>query len=286
MISVKTSTVGSPVISKITKSFFEGMPKASTYLEEAEFGLRRILPLLQSLPNKARVLEVGSGPCILLAEINQRFPNLILQGIEPMGDGFAFFNDFINTVQFQKSKINLHQGSYETFPENGKWDTIFLINVFEHLVDWRDFLSFANNSLAKNGRLIILCPNYGFPYESHFHLPIIVNKSLTKMLFRKKIKYFERNNDNAGLYQSLNFVRLRQVRRAAKAVGLNLSVNTEIINEMIERLDKDPSFKKRQNILAIPAQILKKTGLLNYLLKNKFLQNYLPYMQITLTRKF
>jgi len=153
-------------------------------------------------------------------------------------------------------------------------------------VDWRDFLSFANNSLAENGRLVILCPNYGFPYESHFHLPIIVNKSLTKMLFRKKIKYFERNNDNAGLYQSLNFVRLRQVRRAAKAVGLNLSVNTEIINEMIERLDKDPSFKKRQNILAIPAQILKKTGLLNYLLKNKFLQNYLPYMQITLTRKF
>ena len=278
MISVKTSAVGSPVISKITKSFFEGMPKASTYLEEAEFGLRRILPILQSLPNKARVLEVGSGPCILLAEINQRFPNLILQGIEPMGDGFAFFNDFINTVQFQKSKINLHQGSYETFPENGKWDTIFLINVFEHLVDWRDFLSFANNSLAKNGRLIILCPNYGFPYESHFHLPIIVNKSLTKMLFRKKIKYFERNNDNA--------VRLRQVRCAAKAVGLNLSVNTEIINEMIERLDKDPSFKKRQNILAIPAQILKKTGLLNYLLKNKFLQNYLPYMQITLSRKF
>ena len=47
-------------------------------------------------------------------------------------------------------------------------------------MDWRDFLSFANNSLAENGRLIILCPNYGFPYESHFHLPIIVNKSLTK----------------------------------------------------------------------------------------------------------
>jgi len=105
------------------------------------------------------------------------------------------------------------------------------------------------------------------------------------MLFRKKIEYFERNNDNAGLYQSLNFVRLRQVRRAAKALGLNLCVNTEIINEMIDRLDKDPSFKKRQNILAIPAQILKKTGLLNYLLKNKFLQNYLPYMQITLSRK-
>jgi SAM-dependent methyltransferase len=285
MISVKTSTVGSPAISKVTKSFFEDMPKASTYIEEAEFGLRRILPVLQSLPNKARVLEVGSGPCILLAEINQRFPNLMLQGIEPMGDGFAFFNDFINNVQFRKSKISLHQGSYETFPDNGKWDTIFLINVFEHIVDWRDFLSFANNSLAKNGRLIILCPNYGFPYESHFHLPIIFNKSLTKMLFRKKIEYFERNNNNAGLYQSLNFVSLRQVRRAAKEMGLNLSVNTEIINEMVDRLDKDPFFQKRQNILAIPAQILKKAGLLKYLLKNKFLQNYLPYMQITLSQK-
>ena len=284
-MSIKASAVCDTTISNITQSFFKGIPKASMYLEEAEFGLRRILPLLEALPNKARVLEVGSGPCILLAEINKRFPDLVIQGIEPMGDGFSFFDDFIGNLRSQQGEIKLYRGGYENFPADGKWDIIFLINVFEHIANWRDFLRFASASLAKDGRLIILCPNYGFPYESHFNLPIIFNKWFTKILFRKKIDQFELSNDCSGLYQSLNFVRLKQVRRVATTMGLDLSVDTEIINEMINRLDNDPSFKKRQNILAGPAQVLKKTGLLGPLLKTKFFQNYSPYMQITLSRK-
>ena len=55
---------------------------------------------------------------------------------------------------------------------------IFCVNVFEHVDDWRHFLDWASKNLNENGQFIVLCPNYGIPYESHFKIPIIFNKRL------------------------------------------------------------------------------------------------------------
>jgi SAM-dependent methyltransferase len=255
------------------------LPKGAMYIEEAKFGLRRILPFLQALPSGARVLEVGSGPCIVLSEISLRFPDLHLQGIEPMGDGFSYFENFIARLSCSKH-FSVYRGGYESFPDKGPWDLIFLVNVFEHLPDWRDFLKFIERNLSKDGKCVVLCPNYGFPYESHFRLPVIWNKAITGTFFRKRIEVFERKNDNDGLYRSLNFVTLRQIRKAAPNAGLNLAINSDIIIEMIERLDNDPEFASRQGLLAGPARILRRSGILNELLERAFMQNFLPYMQI------
>lgn len=271
-------------ISLDVRAFFNDFPKGEMYLEEAEFGLRRVLPLLEELPAEARVLEVGSGPCIALAEIVQRFPHLDVHGIEPMSDGFAFFDEFIARMETANGRLNVHRGGYEDFPSDGKWDLIFLVNVFEHLPDWQDFLDFAEKSLSKDGRCIVLCPNYGFPYESHFKLPIILNKRLTGRVFRAAIERFEEDNDNSGLYRSLNFVTLSKVRRAVKQRNLEMDVNTDIIREMIDRLDQDPSFRERQKMFTIPARLLKRSGLLKPMLGCHPIQNYLPYMQFTLRR--
>ncbi|WP_164516553.1 class I SAM-dependent methyltransferase [Minwuia thermotolerans] len=254
------------------------------YLEEAEFGLRKVLPLLVGLPDGARVLEVGSGPGILLAEITERFPLLTVRGIEPFSDGFDFFNEFIERMRAERSRVDIHLGGYESFPQDGMWDLIFLVNVFEHLPDWKDFLNFIVRSMAPGGHCVVLCPNYGFPYESHFRLPIVLNKRITGALFKKRIDRFERDNANAGLFQSLNFVRLVEIRKAAREIGLEIEVDPEIIREMIERLDTDDAFRRRQSILALPAQILRRTGLLDWLLEFRFVQNYLPYIQFTLSR--
>jgi len=271
-------------VSTTVRNYFRGIPKENIYLEEAEFGLRRMLPLLEDLPKGGRVLEVGSGPCIVLAEITARFPDLTIRGIEPMSDGFAFFKEFVGRMQAERGGMDVYLGGYESFPSNGAWDLIFLVNVFEHLPDWRNFLNFVARSLAAGGRCVVLCPNYGFPYESHFKLPVVVNKRITGALFRKRIARFERENDNTGLYRSLNFVRLAQVRKAARAVGLDLVVDPGIIHEMIERLDTDPAFRQRQKVLALPAWILTRTRLLNPLLTVRFVQNHLPYMQFTLSK--
>ncbi|MEW9920362.1 class I SAM-dependent methyltransferase [Marimonas sp. MJW-29] len=271
-------------VSETVRNYIRGIPKGDTYLEEAQFGLRRILPLLDNLPEGGRVLEVGSGPCIVLAEITARFPKLTIKGIEPMSDGFAFFDDFVSKMQSEQAEMDIYLGGYESFPTKREWDLIFLVNVFEHLPDWRDFLSFVARSLAPGGSCVVLCPNYGFPYESHFKLPVVVNKRITGALFRKRIARFESENESTGLYRSLNFVTLAQVRSAAPSVGLNLKVNPEIIHEMIERLDTDPAFRQRQKWLVFPARALSRTGLLNFLLRLRFVQNHLPYMQFTLSR--
>jgi SAM-dependent methyltransferase len=271
-------------VSTTVRNYFRGVPKEHTYLEEAEFGLNRMLPLLEDLPEGARVLEVGSGPCIVLAEITARFPKLIIKGIEPMSDGFAFFDEFVTRMQNERGGMEVHLGGYESFPPQGTWDLIFLVNVFEHLPNWRDFLDFVACSLAPGGRCVVLCPNYGFPYESHFKLPVIVNKRITKALFDAKIARFELENNNTGLFRSLNFVRLVQVRKAARKAGLDLKVDTRIIYEMIERLNTDPAFRQRQAVLLLPARLLARSGVLQVLLKIPFFQNRMPYMQITLSR--
>lgn len=272
-------------ISPILCDYFAQTPKGPTYLAEAEFGLRQVFPYLAELPEGAKVLEVGSGPCILLSELAERFPQLQFQGIEPMSDGFAFFEDFIQEMRTARPRMNVHLDGYESFSTEQTWDLIFLVNVFEHLPDWRHFLSFIDRSLAPNGHCVVLCPNYGFPYESHFKLPVVFNKRITGAIFRRQIDSFEKLNDNAGLYRSLNFVKLRQVRHAAAQQGFKIDVDTGIIREMVDRLDKDPAFRERQKALSVPARFLRASGILNWMLKTPLIQNYLPYLKFILSRQ-
>lgn len=90
---------------------------------------------------------------------------------------------------------------------------------------------------------------------------------------------------NKAGYRSLNFVRLSQVRRAARDKGLMLTVETGIISEMIDRLDADLAFRERQKTLAIPARFLKGSSLLDWLLRVPLVQDRLPYMKLILSKE-
>lgn len=271
-----------PHISDNIRRYFDDMSKGKTYLEEAEFGMGRILPALADLPPGARVLEIGSGPSILLAEITEQFPHLNISGIEPMSDGFAFFENYLRTMRQECASLDVKPIGYEDVDQCERWDLIFLINVFEHLPNWRDFLDFVLRSLKPKGTCVVLCPNYGFPYESHFKIPVLWNKALTQRVFSKHIARFELENDSAGLYDSLNFVCLKHVRREACRLGLALEVDITILDEMVRRLGVDPAFRERQKTLSVPARIFARSGVLKYLLNFKLVQNRMPYMQFSL----
>ncbi len=264
---------------------FRGTPKGPTYLAEAEFGLSQIEPFLERLPQGARVLEIGSGPCIVLAEIARSRPHLHVNGIEPMSSGFTHFRSFLEAMQAKLPNLRLFRGGYEDFPPSGEWDLMFLINVFEHLPDWRDFLSFTRERLAVGGTCVILCPNYGFPYESHFGIPVIGNKRITRKVFARRIESVEREKDLPGLYDSLNFVKLADVRAACTDRLLALETDFSVIRTMVGRLDSEPEFSERQKLIAPAAKILHRTGLLNWLLARRLIQDRLPYMKLVLKRK-
>ncbi|MBM3618245.1 MAG: class I SAM-dependent methyltransferase, partial [Alphaproteobacteria bacterium] len=245
-----TVTYASDLLSSLKTADFL---KKEICIAEAQFGLRHIAPHLENLPRDAKILEVGCGSGILLGLLKERFPDLDCEGVEPFGDGFAAIQALSDHIR--EGGIQIHHVGYEAHHPPHLYDVIYSINVFEHLPDWRHFLDYAIKHLKPEGVCVILCPNYGFPYESHFKLPILINKTITGKVFQKAIQRREQNRNTHGLWKSLNFVKLRQVRAAAESRAFSLTVHANIIEDMIARISTDEQFKKRQSWMGILGRI-------------------------------
>tara|TARA_B100000900_G_scaffold366584_1_gene342545 strand:- start:620 stop:1390 length:771 start_codon:yes stop_codon:yes gene_type:complete len=249
------------------------------WLAEAKFGYSHIKTYCDNLANGSNVLEIGSGSGILLSMLSDRFKHLAFQGLEPFGDGFQTSSSLNKLVK--ETGVNIHNISYTKFLPKTKFDLVFSINVFEHLDDWKDFLSWSSKILSKKGKLITLCPNYGFPYESHFRIPIIYNKNITYLLFKNHIKKIEDFENLSGIWKSLNFVKKKEVFNyillEKNRLKLRMFDDTSIIDQMILRLTSDIEFKKRQKTIGNIATILNLIGIVKIL---KLFKNYLPYMKL------
>ena len=265
-------------------ALFSESSKAEQHCAEAEFGHKYILNAVRGLSIKSRVLEVGSGSGLLLSRLSREFAEIDFTGLEPMGDGFTYkpiMYDFIDGLP----NVVIKPVGYESLSSSDKFDLIFLVNVFEHLPDWKDFMKVVKRSLNPGGRCIILCPNYSFPYEPHFRLPIFLNKSLTRGVFGKSILSYERREEAEGLWKSLNFVKLRHVKTKAKSLDLEIDTQKDILADMITRLDSDPEFANRQGLLKLPISFLQKLGVIKFVLNAKVFENWLPYMHLNVTHR-
>ena len=116
------------------------------------------------------MLEIGCGIGILLAAIKEKYPNISLEGIEPYKGGFDRLKA---TKSLIPNNIGIKYLKFEDF-EPKKYDIIYSVNVFEHLSDWKLYLDKTEDWLKPKGVNIILCPNYSFPYESHFRIPYFI----------------------------------------------------------------------------------------------------------------
>ena len=254
---------------------------SDTWINEALFGYNQIQNYLNQLKPNDDVIEIGCGSGILLSLIKENYKNINIQGIEPFGYGFDNLRDLNKLIQSNGTEI--HNISFEELDTTKKFDLIFSINVFEHLNDWKKFLIKAKYLLKKDGKLIILCPNYGFPYESHFGIPIIINKKLTYLIFKNYIKNFEIKKSNIGLWKSLNFVKKREVRSFLKTNNycgdFKMIDHKNIINNMITRSLNDGKFRERQKFISFIAIFLRKTGIIKLLI---LFPDFLPYMKLEL----
>ena len=250
------------------------------YIEEAMFGFSHLIKPIRSLDSNANILEVGCGSGILLSMFAEEFPEHNFTGIEPFGDGFSELKELNSAVRRMGVELNIE--GYEQYQAQLKYDFIYCVNVFEHVDDWRHFLSWAVNNLTEGGEFVVLCPNYGFPYEPHFRIPTIVSKKLTYKVFKNYIKNYEQENQCLGLWDSLNFVKKSEVNAYCNEKSSQLNVvmwdDISIINDMIERLSKDPNFRKRQTVIGNVARILNAIGVLNLMKK---LPYFLPYMKVS-----
>jgi len=267
-------------VSKQTADQIRALHKSDMWIDEANFALKHICPYLSALDEGCRVLEVGSGAGVLLNELSRIYGKLKVTGIEPLGDGFSSLTQYHEKLI--GPDLDLFSGGFEDFSDERKFDFIFLVNVFEHLQDWRRFLKFVKANLGEGGTCLILCPNYGFPFEPHFSIPIIVNKRLTSAVFRSYIERCERENDCLGLWSSLNFVRWSQVNTECRRLKLAVQYRTEITKEFVDRLNEDAAFSQRQSLLRPMVAAAKKLGLLS-LLGLPALKRINPYMKLEVT---
>ena len=254
------------------------------WVNEALFGFFHIKEFCKKLKKNNNVLEIGCGSGILLNLLLEKFKDINFEGIEPFGDGFSSLTK-LNSLS-KKNGVSIKNIGYEKLSTNCKYDLIFCVNVFEHLYDWRKFLEKVSFLLKKNGSIIVLCPNYGFPYESHFRVPILFNKGITSLIFQKYIRSYEKKNECIGLWKSLNFVKKREVINHIKdsihTKNLKIYDDLSILDFLVERIMNDREFRKRQKIVGAIAIFLKGLGILNIF---KLFPNFIPYMKLEFSKK-
>jgi 2-polyprenyl-3-methyl-5-hydroxy-6-metoxy-1,4-benzoquinol methylase len=270
---------------KIVKYIDEANLKYSAlWTAEAKFGFSHLKKKIESLRVKSNILEVGCGSGILMSMLIEEHPEHNFFGIEPFLDGFDQLKILNSLVK--NMGVNLSNESYEKHVPESKYDLIYCINVFEHVKDWQHFIRWASSNLNNGGTFLILCPNYGFPYESHFQIPVIFNKDLTYKIFKKHIKNFEKKNDFHGMWNSINFVKKKSIRKFVnqntKSLKFKINDDISIIDSMLSRVTHDFEFRKRQNFIGFVAVIFKKIGLFNLI---KLAPNYIPYMKISFVKK-
>ena len=250
------------------------------WIGDAEFGVKQLSAYFNNR-KKLNVLEIGCGIGILLACIKTKFPNIKVEGIEPYKGGFKRLKIKKRLIP---RDININNLDFEIFKPEKKYDVIYSVNVFEHLLNWQLYLKKTNEWLKPEGINIILCPNYSFPYESHFKIPIILNKKITYFFFKNKIEKFESENKSFGLWNSLNFVKLRSVKNYCLNNQLKLKYCDQVFYDIVNRIEDDKAFKKRQSFVGLCARLLNRLGLISFL-NNKIFHYVHPYMKLEITKK-
>lgn len=254
----------SPDLDALLAEAFDDPVLGARIRTEAGFGRREIAGALDALPDGARVLEIGCGTGVLLADLARAWPGLSFQGVEPIGSGFSPFAAVLDRIEAAHPGLEIHRGRIEDMTadaERPPFDLIFSVNVFEHLDDWRCGLDAAMALLAPGARHIVLCPNYALPYESHFNMPLIGGARFSRWLFARRIARIEAENDAHGLWQSLNFITSGQLARHCRARGYAVRFDRGIMRRMLARLHDDADFAARQGGAGRLARILEAAGI-------------------------
>ena len=207
-----------------------------------------------------RILDVGCGPGLLVNYLKR-------EGYDIKGfDNYLYNPHTKNINQIINSVNDVKNCDIENFKSKEKFDIIFLSNVIEHLKDWKEYTKSINKLLAKNGKIIFLLPNYNFPIEIHFMLPIIFNKQLTYKLFKNKIDRFEVKHNRQGLWNSLNFVTPKEIATHYEKLNFNVRFDKRYFQNLILRLiDNSKNLKKNYKKNLLNRLLIKISILVNFM---------------------
>jgi SAM-dependent methyltransferase len=189
----------------------------------------------------------------------------------------------LNRIEAATGNLTVHRTGIEAYLGDGSagFDLVFSVNVFEHLPDWRVGLDRMMGLISGSGRCVILCPNYAFPYEPHFAIPLLGRPGPTRRVFAGRIEAIEARTGSEGLWTSLNFVTIPEVTRHARSAGYRVTYDRSILARMFARIDHDADFAQRQRLLAPAVRAANRIGLTAALARLPAVMQ--PYMKATVT---
>lgn len=209
------------------------------YASECIYGSHLIM---NQLPAAGKILEVGAGIGMLSSYLRILGHDNI--ALEPCASGFEFFGAIQGVISEETEAIvpflriraeELNPAQHEVF------QFIFSINVLEHIAALPEAMRAMVSVLVPGGRMWHTCPNYVFPYEPHFGLPLIpLFPRATGVLLPRRISRGE-------LWRSLNFITYFELKHLARANGMNTTFIGGTMAEALRRLDSDKEFASRQS---------------------------------------
>ena len=207
---------------------------------------KQTLQLLRgmSFPMDARILEVGAG--YGLASICLAMMGFSVTALEPGGTGFE---DYVGTsyafAQTCGVEIEHLESGAETacFADKPLFDLIISNNVLEHVHEIDRAISNLATALKRDGIMVHGCPNYSFPYEPHFGLPLVpFFPAVTRYFLPKRIR-------KSSLWNSLNFITARQVKKIFQSHGFCVRFRKGTMTAGISRVRNEEVFAARHQKL-------------------------------------
>jgi len=222
----------------------------NVYAEEAISGRSFISSDLESLSQDSNILEIGGGVMLLSCQLVRE--GFKVTSLEPIGIGFSYFKQLRNIV-IERARLlgclpQISKISAEMLREQNIYDFAFSINVMEHVDDIDCVIKNIQNSLKVEASYRFTCPNYPFLYEPHFNIPTLISKRLTERIFRKKIFQSKETPDSVGVWNSINWITVFQIRRiVSKQPVLTISFNRCYLISVFERIKSDQEFANRRS---------------------------------------
>jgi SAM-dependent methyltransferase len=220
------------------------------YAAEAAFGRNYISADTALLKPGARILEVGAGAFLLSCQLARE--GFEITALEPTGSGFSHFAQLRQLVRDRAESLDclprIVDLPAEVFMEKDRYDFAFSVNVMEHVKDVPRVMASISHSLVAGANYRFTCPNYLFPYEPHFNIPTLFSKKLTEKVFRRRIFESKSMPDPAGMWHSLNWIDVLQVRLAARGLaGIRVTFNPSLLVGTLERVAVDQDFANRRS---------------------------------------
>lgn len=220
------------------------------YEEEARFGRQYVATDLARLPKGAAVLEVGAGSLLLSCQLVRE--GFSVTALEPLGEGFSHFERFRELILERADALGcvphmLNQRA-EQLSIKDSFDYAFSINVMEHVSNVKAVIANVGYSLRAAASYRFTCPNYLFPYEPHFNIPTFFSKKITEKIFKKKIFRVGRMPDPYGIWSSLNWITVSQIRGiASQLTEFKVKFNRMFLVSILKRIDSDKEFALRRS---------------------------------------